>query len=198
ADDIDLRGGRLGLQFADHVEQDTRVRVGGIDNEHVDPGVDKRHRALPRIAEEADRRAHHQPPLAVLGGQRELFGLDEVFHGDQPAEPAVVVDQWQLLDSVLGQQLDGVFGLDAHRPGDQGHRRHYFANPACLVLDRRDEAQVAVGDDADQHVVLINDRKAGYAVVTAQRVDLGERGIRPGRDRVGDHARLGTLDQVDL
>ena len=117
---LDQRGGRgaggdvaadhldpvadLGLELADHVEHPPVVGVRGVDDQHVDPGVGQRHRAIPGVVADADRGTDQQPAVTVLGGQRVLLGLDEVLDGDQPGQPAVPVDDRQLLDLVAAQQ----------------------------------------------------------------------------------------------
>ena len=115
-----------------------------------------------------------------------------------PRQPAGAVDQRQLLDLVLGEQRGGVGAGDAHRRGDQRHRGHQLAHGARRELLGRHEEQVAVGDDAEQRAVGGDDRQPGDAVLPAQRVELGQGRVRADRDRVGHHARLGPLDQVDL
>ena len=89
------------------------VGVRGVDDQHVGAGVDQRHRARPRIGADADRRADQQPAVTVLGGQRVLLGLDEVLDGDQPGQPAMAVDDRQLLDLVAPQQTQRRIGGDA-------------------------------------------------------------------------------------
>ena len=93
-----------GLEPVDHVEHQPVVRVRGVDDQHVDAGVDQRHRPRPRVVADTDRGADQQPAVAVLGGQRELLGLDEVLDGDQPGQLAVAVDDRQLLNLVAAQQ----------------------------------------------------------------------------------------------
>ena len=78
--------------------------VGGVDDEHVDARVAQRLGALPRVAEEADRRADAQATLLVLGGERVLLALVEVLDRDEAGELAVVVDERQLLDAVLARR----------------------------------------------------------------------------------------------
>ena len=67
ADHVDAVA-HLGLELADHVEHPAVVRVRGVDDQHVDPGVGQRHRAHPRVVADADRRTDQQPAVAVLGG----------------------------------------------------------------------------------------------------------------------------------
>ena len=103
------------LSRADHVEQQPGVAVGGVDDEHVDAGLDQRGGALPGVAEVADRGADEQAAVGVLGGVGELLGLHEVLDGDQPGEPALVVDDRQPLALVLAQQRGRVVAADADR-----------------------------------------------------------------------------------
>ena len=63
-------------------------------------------------APDPDRRTDQQPAVAVLGGERVLLGLDEVLDRDQPGQPAVAVDDRQLLDLVAAQQAKRGIGGD--------------------------------------------------------------------------------------
>jgi hypothetical protein len=101
----------------------------------------------------------------------------------------------QLLDLVPAQQRHGLVGADPHPPGDQRSDGHDVTDkPGGVGL----EAHVAVGDDAEQPVVAVDDGYAGDAVATAQGVRLADRRVRPDGHWLGHHAGLGTLDQVDL
>ena len=77
------------------------MAVGRVGDEHVDAGLDQGGGALPRVAEVADRGADEEPAVGVVGGVRELLDLHEVLDGDEPAEPALVVDQREPLALVL-------------------------------------------------------------------------------------------------
>ena len=83
ADDVDVLERRVGLEPADDVDHAGRLAVGGVDHEHVDAGVAQRLGALPRVAEEADRRADAQAALLVLGRERVLLALVEVLDRDE-------------------------------------------------------------------------------------------------------------------
>ena len=63
--------------------------------------------------------------------------------------------------------------------------------------DRR-EPQVAVGDDAEEVLVLVDHREARDAVAATALVEVLEGRIGPDGHRVGDHPGLGPLDEVDL
>ena len=77
----------------------------GVDDEHVDAGRDERLRALDCLGADADRRADAQPAALVLRRLRVLDLLLDVLDGDQPAQPAVGVDDRQLLDLVAVEDL---------------------------------------------------------------------------------------------
>jgi hypothetical protein len=163
------------LSRLDHLEQEPGVAVGGVDDEHVDAGLDERGRALPGLAEVADRRADEQAPVGVLAGMGELLGLHEVLDGDQPGEAP--------LSSTIGSRsrlcwrsrATASSRADADRRGDQRHRRHDVARPGARPLRDRGEAQVAVGDDAEQVVVDVDDGQAGDAVLPAERSSRSSR-----------------------
>jgi hypothetical protein len=140
----------------------------------------------------------HEPALAVLGRVRELLGLDEVLDGDQPGEAAFVVDQRQALELVLAQQRGGVLARDAGPARDEGLGRHDLGDLRRGPLGHRREAQVAVGHDADEPVVVGEHREPRDAVLARALVELLQRGVRTDRDGVGDDAGLRPLHQVDL
>src|SRR5699024_2035993 len=61
-----------------------------------------------------------------------------------------------------------------------------------------DEAQVAVGHDAEEDAVVVDDGQSGDPVLAADLVEFGQRLVRGDRQRIVDHARFGALDVVDL
>ena len=99
---------------------------------------------------------------------------------------------------VLRQQLENLLAGSAHRCRDERHPGHLLAHLHGGPLRARHETGVAVGDDAEQSTVLVDDGKAGDAEVRAQCVELGECRLWRHRHGVGDHARLRALDLIDL
>ena len=95
--------------------------VRRVDDEHVDLGGDERGCALHRVGTDADRGADPQPPLVVLRRVRVLDPLRDVLDGDEPLEPAVGVDDRELLDLVA---VEDRLGLLERRPD---RRRHEVA-----------------------------------------------------------------------
>ena len=120
------------------------------------------------------------------------------FVGDQTGEVAFVVDERQLLDLVRREQVVRVALRDVRRTGDQMVLRHDVLDAQMVVVVRRDEAHVAVRDDADELVLMVDDRQAGDVELAAQLVQVGERDVGVHGERVGDHARFGALDVIDL
>ena len=168
----------------------------GVHHDHVDAGVDQGAGPLVRLLADADRGGHPQPAGGVLGGVRVLLALGEVLDRDQPAQPAGVVDDRQLLHLVLAQQGQRVALCDT--PTGAVTSGIGVMMSRTRVVRSVIEAHVAVGHDADQRAVGVGDRRAGDAVAAAQRVDVGQGVVGRAGDRVGDHAGLGPLHQVDL
>ena len=167
--------------------------MGGVDDDDVHALLHQRHGPVPRVTEEAHRCAHAEPALLVLGGVGVLVRLDEVLECDEALEPAVGVDDGQLLHLVPRQEPQRLLAGDTDGGGDQRHARHDLADGAGgIVL----EAHVAVGDDADQGAVGLDDRGARDAVGGADLVHLPDRGLGADGDRVADHPGLGALHLV--
>ena len=82
------------------VEHAARVAVRGVDDDHVDVGVDEGGRALERVRADSDGGADAQPAPLVLRRERVPAALLDVLDGDQALEPPVGVDDGQLLDLV--------------------------------------------------------------------------------------------------
>ena len=59
------------------------MAVGGIQNHHVDLGLNQSFNTIQHVGRDAHRRAAEQASLLVLGGQRVLDLLLNIFNGDQ-------------------------------------------------------------------------------------------------------------------
>ena len=77
----------------------------GVDDEHVDAGLDQRDGPVDPGGTGAGGGTDPEPALAVLDGMRVLLGLLDVLDGHQADQPIGVVDDQQLLDAVPVQQL---------------------------------------------------------------------------------------------
>ena len=158
------------------------------------PG-DERLGPLEGVGADADGGGDPEPAPVVLGGGRVLGLLLDVLDGDEPAEGAGVVDDRQLLDAVLPEDVLGLLERGAERRGDERGRLHHPLDRLVVVLD---EAQVAVGEDADELPATVDDRDARDLVAGHQVEGGGHRGVGRQRDGVGDHPALRALHPVDL
>ena len=139
--------------------------------------------------------ADHQPAVGVLGGQRVLLALGEVLDRDEPAQPAVGVDQRQLLDLVLPQQANASsretptgavtsgIGVMTSRTG-----RSWSVSKRMSRLVTMPTSTPAASVTGTPEIRYVAQSRS-----TSASVSSGAAG-----HRVGDHARLGPLDQVDL
>ena len=143
----------------------------------VDLGVDQRAGALERVRADADRGADAQPALLVLGRERELDPLLDVLDRDQALEVAVRVDDRQLLDLVAVQDLVRLVEGRPDGCGDEVARGHQRRDGLTRV---RLEAEVAVGQDPDEHAGVVGDRHAGDAVARHQLERVGDASRRAG------------------
>ena len=193
-----LVGAAVGF-FDDAWDRANALREAGVDVLVVDTAHGHAKLLLDMVKRlKADRSTHEQPTIRRLAGQRVLLGLDEVLDGDEAAEMALVVDDRQALALMGPKEGRRVLTADADGASDERHRGHDLADSACAPLRDGHETQVSVGDDAEELVVLVDDGQTGDAVLTAGLVELLEGGLGVDGDGVGDHARLGALDEVDL
>ena len=174
------------------------MTVGGVDDEDVDARLGEEACTFVGVAVEADGGTDPQAAFVVLRGQGVFLGLDEVLDGDEAADDVVLIDQRQLLDLVLGEEFEGLLRRDAVGGGDQRHPSHGLADGARRVFAAGDEPQVAVGHDAQQHIVLVDDGQTGDPVLAADLVELLECLLGSDRQGIVDHPRFGALDVVDL
>ena len=118
-----------------------------------------------------------------------ILDLRNIFIGDEPDELSVVVDHGQLFDLVVEQHV-GRVGQLRRVGGDEVLRGHHLRDAAAHVAL---EAQVAVGDDADEPALAVDDGDAADLVLLHQREGVAH-GVRLGDgDRVVDHAVLGAF-----
>ena len=121
--------------------------------------------------------------------------LRDVLDGDQPAQHAVRIHDGQLLDLVAVEDPLGFLERRPLRRSDEPLARHQLRDrPLGLAV----EAQVAVGEDADEPAAFVRDGNAGDAVTRHQLQRVGDTRVRPQRHRLDDHPRLRPLNLVHL
>ena len=176
ADDVDVGAPRLGLAAGAPCRVTARECPCAVSTTRTSTPASTRPSARFQASSPTPTAAPTRSrPAGVLGGQRVLLALGEVLHRDEPAQPPGVVDERQLLDLVPAQQLHRLVAGVPTRPVTSGIGRHDLAHqPGAVGL----EAQVAVGDDADQHAVGVDDGQAGDAVAARRRRRRRQRGVR--------------------
>ena len=151
--------------------------------------------ALLCVGANTHRGTHDESTVGVLGRQGVLVGLDEVLDGEEASESTVGVNEGELLDLVRREDAQRFLGIDTHRSGDERHRRHHLVHPTAHIVF---EPHIAIGDDAEEHLALVDDRHAAHPITGAEGVDLRQRVVGAAGHRIAHHACLGALDHVDL
>lgn len=125
-----------------------------------------------------------------------MFGvLDDVLDGGQAAQLEGVVDDEHALEAVLVHQRLGFVEGGAFLHGDQAVlRRHDVAQG---LVEAVFEAQVAVGDDADQ-LAPFDHRQARDAMLALQRDGVAHLHVGGDGNRVDDDAEFVALDARDF
>ena len=119
----------------------------------------------------SDRRADPKPALVVLRRVRVLDPLRDVLDRDQALEPPVGVDHRELLDLVAMEDLLGLLERRSDGRGHEvprGHQRRDRLGRVGL------EAEVAVREDADEDVRVVDDRDARDPVALHQLERVGD------------------------
>ncbi len=166
-----------------------------VDDQHVDVRADQRLCARKRVRPDPDRGADAEPAPLVLRRVGILDLLLDVLDGDEPAQPALGVDDRKLLDLVAVEDLLGLRQRRADRSGDEVARSHEGGDGLRRVVL---EAQVAVGEDADEDLAVVGDRHAADVEMRHQREGVRDEGVRAERHGLDDHSGLAPLDLVDL
>ena len=172
------------------------MAVRGVDDDYVGPGGDQRLGPLQPGRARAHRCSHAQPALLVLAGMREALRLVDVLDRDQADQTVGLVDDEQLLDPVLVQQLHGLAPAHPLAHGDQALGGHQLAH---RPLAARHEADVAVGEDADQPAARTLDHRQARDLVPLHQVERRcQRRLGPHRHWIDHHPGLELLDLLHL
>ena len=166
-----------------------------VDDDDVHLLRDEGLRALEGVGADADRRTDLQPAALVLRRERVLDPLLDVLDGDQALEPPVGVHHGQLLDLVAVEDL---LGLGERRPGRRGDEVAAGHQGRDRLGEVVLEAEVAVREDADEDLVLVDDRHSGDVVALHQPERVRDAVGGAEGDGLDDHPRLGALHLVDL
>ncbi len=171
------------------------MSVRAVNDQDIHAGTYQFCRALHISRIRPDRSTHSQPAMFILSRFRILPALEDVLYRYQSLEITGTIDHRQLLDLVPMQHTLGFLQRCAHRYGDQLVAGHHLADRSIEVGL---ELQVAVGDDADQPAILLDDRHPADGELPHETVGVAQRGVGPQRNRIENHAALRPLDPVDL
>ncbi len=146
------RSRRVGLEPAHHVEQQPGLAVRGVGHEDVHAGLDQRGGPLPRVAPEPDGRGDPQPA-------RESSLVAFGYCSDFTKSLTVISPRSRPLSSTIGSFSTLCLASSAAESSRLIPTGAVTSGIAVITSRtvrrsksaRRDEAQIAVGDDADQH-----------------------------------------------
>ncbi len=178
-----------------------RVTVRGVDDHHVDSGIDQRFGALIAAVTGAGGSRDAQAALCIFRSVGIGLGLFHVGNGDQTDTAVLLIDHNQFLDTVLVQQFLGDLRLDVLHDGDEVFSRHQLFDTLLHVAGK---AHVAVGDDADEGAgfavfcLVVNDGNAGNLVLVLECEHIGQGPVRRDGDRIDHHAGFKTFDPANL
>ena len=133
--------------------------------------------------------------MLVLRGVRIAVRLFDILDGDQPAQMVLTVHDRELLDLMPAQDLACLLKRGADGYGDEVFLGHHVANRHVEVVH---EAEVAVGDDADELARLVADRHTGDLILAHQFVGFVDVVVRVEEEGVCDDAVLAPFYAFDL
>ena len=177
------------------VHHPPRVGVRAVETEEIDVLLDQGGAAIEDIRGHTDPRRHPQATEVVFAGVRIVVGLLDVLDRDEPLEASGLVDDQELFDAVFVEERLRLLEGRPDRRGDQILLGHEVGD---RPVELGAETEVAVGEDALELPLGIHHREAGNSISGHDVEGLSHRLFGVDRDRVDDHARLGTLDLVHL
>ena len=180
AEHLHVPGRGVGLERGDHVEHQPGLPVGGVGHDHVDAGLDQGGRALPGVAEEADRRGRPAAGSRRPWWRRGYFSvLTKSLTVIRPGQPAGGVDAAAASRSCA---------WPAARPRRRDEMPTGAVTSGIGVISSRTVrlAKSSAGTNSRSRLVmmpssapvLVDHREPGDPVGAAQRVQLGERRVR--------------------
>ena len=128
--------------------------MGRVEHDGIDFRLHQRLHTGHGLAGDADTRSYQQTSVGILRGIGLVLRLRDVVVSDQPQQVLMLVNHRQLLNLVLLQQIDHLLHIGVTGGGDQVLGGHHLGDGAShLGL----KTEVAVGDDAHEAVLFIDD-----------------------------------------
>ncbi len=160
--------------------------MGGVDGECVYAHGDEFGGAFEEVSGGSDGSGYAQAAFFVFAGVRIFQLLLDVFYGDEAFQFVIVVDDQQFFYAVLVKDFLGLLERGSNGDGDEIFLGHHVVDGD---VGARDEAQVAVGEDAYEAAIL-GDRDAGDFEAAHEFERVGDGLLGRDGDGVDDHAGL--------
>ncbi len=155
-----------------------------VDDEDVHAGANQFRGTLEVVARCADRRADTQAALIVARRKRQPSLVHQVPRGDQPDQPAVVVDERQLLDLALHHRMRSASSATKRTARCSTRRSSGVMRSDTWCIETVHEPHVPFGEQAQQPAVVVDDHERADPRSRHQRRGLGKRGVRPDAVRI--------------
>ena len=171
------------------------MSVGAIDCDHIDFGLGQFLSALEKISGGANCPGYAKPAMRIFGSIRVFQFFLDVFDCDQTFQVVLVVHNQQFFNAMFVKNFFGLFKRGSHGDGDEIFLRHYLV---YWNVEARLEAQVAIGQNANQLAALLSDGHTGDFVLSHDLQGVRDLGIGLHGDGVHDHAAFGPFYFVDF
>ena len=168
-----------------------------VDDDGIHAGTHQCLDSRLEVGTNTDCSGNTQAPDGVARRIGELLAFHDVFHGDEPTQPTLCIDERQLLDPVLLQHGSCLVERRTLRSGHEILARHELSDWPLVIVCRA-EPHVAVSENADEHTVFVGDRHSGNLEAVHQFFGVVERRGRWQCHRVADHSRLRPLHFLHL
>ena len=193
--DNNIHTGEHLLGFLELLNDELAVAVRRVNNDCIHVGLNKSLDAVECVGSDTNASRYAQTTLLVLASHRFVLGLRDVFIGNQTYEFACVVKNRKLLNLVLLQYLCSGLEVCLDMCCNKVLACHHIIYGAVDVLL---EAEVTVGDDADQMTLIVNNRNAADVIFRHQFKGCTDAAAALNGDGVVNHTILGTLHDSHL
>ena len=180
------------FQFLSHP---ARMPVRRVYHDGIHPGIHQGRHPLERVMRHTHAGRHAQPPVGILRGKRLVLRLRDILVSHQPDELVIGIHHRQLLYLVLLQDVGRRFQVGSLLRGNQVFLRHHLLDGLVHVAP---EAQVAVGHDAHQVVLLVHYRDAPDFIFRHHGQGLPHRLPAQDAHGIGYHAVFRTFHETHL
>ena len=193
ADNLKVRESSLDL--GNSIDNAAVVAVSGVESNNVNTCLDEGSCTLENVSCSADSSTAEESAAGITGGVRILNSLLDILDSDKAAEHIIIINDRELLDSVLTEDLLSVCKGCTYRSCNEIALSHNIYD-WLIEISRSHESKVSVCEDADKFAVLA-DRNTGNLVLTHELVSLPDGVCRSQEEWIYDDTVFGTLYAVD-